>query len=140
MIPEPYEYTVVIKNNIPEHFSGTAMSDLFGFTPLFTKDDNGLKIQWQLFYNILEGKSGNKLFEFKTATNFMIPGNAETVNFYETIYSHLLTSISGFNWHFERNKSFLTMGKLYSPLPALKEIKPFVDLALHAQHSKKRSV
>lgn len=131
MIPEPYEYTVVIKNNIPLQFSGTAMSDLFGFTPLFIKDNSGLKIQWQLFYNILEGKSGNKLFEFRTATNFIIAGSIDDDNFRSTIYTHLLTSIKGFNWHFERNNSFLTMGKLYTPMPALKEMNLLIELAYH---------
>ncbi|MES1218881.1 MAG: hypothetical protein ABUT20_25470 [Bacteroidota bacterium] len=129
MIPEPYEFTVVVKNDIPERFTGTAMADLFGYTPVFIKDNTGLKIQWQLFYSILEGKSGNKLFEFKTATNFIIPAGIEDEDFFTTAYGHLLASINGFNWHFERNKSFLTMGKRYSPLPLLNEIKPLTRVA-----------
>jgi hypothetical protein len=133
MVPEPYEFTVVIKNNIPQQFSGIAMSDLFGLTPLFIKDDNGLKIQWQLFYNILEGKSGNKLFEFRTATNFIIADNIDDDAFASTIYAHLITSINGFNWHFERNNSFLTMGKLYAPTPSLKEMNSLIDLAYHPE-------
>jgi hypothetical protein len=137
MVPEPYEYTVVIKNNIPQQFSGTTMSDLFGLTPLFIKDDNGLKIQWQLFYNILEGKSGNKLFEFRTATNFIIAGNVEHAGFISAVYDHLITAINGFNWHFERNNSFLTMGKIYTPTPALKEMSSIIELAYY---SEKKSV
>ncbi|MBS1608214.1 MAG: hypothetical protein JSS70_05480 [Bacteroidetes bacterium] len=129
MIPEPYEYTVVIKNNIPEYFSGTALADQFGYSPLFIRDNNGLKVQWQLFYNILEGKSGNKLFEFKTATNFILPDNVEDEKFCDIIYSNFLVSVSGFNWHFERNKSYLTMGKQYLSLPSKKELNQQVQIA-----------
>ena len=120
---QAFEFTVVIKNNIPEKFIGVPMSDRFGFTPVFIKDDSGLKIQWQLFYAIMEARSGNKLFEFRTATNFIIHQQIEDVAFYDIVYRHLLTAISGFNWHFEKNNSFLTMGKSFKPIPAMEEIK-----------------
>jgi hypothetical protein len=126
---EAHEYTVVVKNNVPEKFHGVPMADLFGYKPLFIKDDSGLKIQWQLYYNILEAKSMNKLFEFRTATNFIIDRRIEDDGFYDVIYRHLLTAISGFNWHFEKNNSFLTMGKLFKPVPAMEDLTSPVRLS-----------
>ncbi len=122
MTVEAHEFTVVLKNNIPEKFYGVPMADLFGFKPSFIVDESGLKIQWQLFYNILEAKSMNGLFEFRTATNFIINRRIDDPGFYDIVFRHLLTAISGFNWHFEKNNSFLTMGKTFMPVPTIREI------------------
>jgi len=119
---EAFEFTVVLKNNIPEKFIGVPMADLFGCKPAFIHDDSGVKIQWQLFYNIMEANSMNKLFEFRTATNFIINRRINDIGFYEIIYRHLLSAVSGFNWHFEKNNSFLTMGKSFRPVPTMDEI------------------
>lgn len=126
---EAYEFTVVVKNNIPEKFHGVPMADLFGYKPVFIYDNAGLKIQWQLYYNIMEANSMNMLFEFRTATNFIISQRIDDFGFYDIMYRHLLTAISGFNWHFEKNNSFLTMGKLFRPVPALEEIESPVKLS-----------
>lgn len=126
MSVEAYEYTVVVKNNIPEKFIGVPMADLFGWKPAFIQDNSGLKIQWQLFYNILEANSMNKLFEFRTATNFIIHQRIHDFGFYDIMYRHLLSAVSGFNWHFEKNNSFLTMGKSFKPIPAIEETEPAV--------------
>lgn len=140
MLPEPYEYTVVIKNNIPEFYSATSMADEFGYTPFFFRDHKGLKIQWQLFYSILEGKSGTKLFEFKTATTFIISNDTEEEQLYDIVYAHLLTAINGFNWHFERNKSYLTMGKQYPSPTNTKEVKHLVEEAYLNHSAEKNSI
>ena len=129
MSVEAYEFTVVVKNNIPEKFIGVPMADLFGARPAFIHDDAGLKIQWQLFYHILEANSMNKLFEFRTATNFIINQRIHDSAFYDIIYRHLLSAVSGFNWHFEKNNSFLTMGKSFRPVPAINEIESAVKYA-----------
>jgi hypothetical protein len=129
MKTEAHEYTVVVKNNIPEKFIGVPMADLFGFKPVFVNDDYGVKIQWQLFYNILEAKSMNRLFEFRTATNFIISQRIGDAEFFDIIYKHLLTAINGFNWHFEKNNSFLTMGKTFDPVPTVEEIESPVKLS-----------
>jgi len=123
MSQEPYEFTVVVKNNVPDRLLGVKMADLFGFMPLFFSDHNGLKIQWQFYYYILEADSLNKLFEYRTASNFIISQRIGDDRFFDVLYDHLLSGIEGFNWHFERNKSYLTMGKSFSPVPDMDQIK-----------------
>jgi len=128
MSHQPYEFTVVVKNNVPDRLLGVKMADLFGFTPVFISDQNGLKIQWQFYYCILEADSLNKLFEYRTASNFIISQRIGDEHFFEVIHDHLLTGLQGFNWHFERNKSYLTMGKSFSPVPDIEQIKkPVID-------------
>lgn len=129
MIYQPHEFTVVVKNNIPEVLLGVSMTDSFGFIPVFIQTDSHLKIQWQTFYNMLEFKSLNKLFEYRTAANFQINLTIEDPDFFDLLYGHLLSAINGFNWHFERNKSFLTMGKTFSPIPSIVQIEAPVRLA-----------
>ena len=128
MSHQPYEFTVVVKNNVPDRLLGVKMADLFGFTPVFISDQNGLKIQWQFYYCILEADSLNKLFEYRTASNFIISQRVGDEHFFEVIHEHLLSGLQGFNWHFERNKSYLTMGKSFSPVPDIEQIKkPVID-------------
>ena len=132
MNQQPQEFTVVVKNNIPETLFGVSMADLFGFAPTFIKDGDNLKIQWQAFYYILESKSLNKLFEYRTASNFQIYKRIEDNDFLQVLHTHLLAAIVGFNWHFERNKSFLTMGKSYAPVPTIEQIEEPVRQAYFA--------
>ncbi len=111
--------TRVVVNTFPEMHLAERLTEYFGCTPCFGKAEGKPVFQAQLFFRVNRWIDNELLYEFRTSSDWFIDTKIEDNDFYPKILSLLLESITHFDWYMKGNKSYLTMGKPYTPLPTI---------------------